>query len=1849
MKELFKWRLSVVATLLSFTLSNLQAQDMYEIETPDFDFPKDVMKDAERDLKKGLAAHDQKLIVRSLINHGLAQTSISRENIDQTIGKIDSVLQVGKLEPDYQALLWLVKARVYADSEWNPYLNTSSDVAERKKQQTQCNKKAIEILTGSGKEYMTKPVEQYTGILNLGNELGKRSIPSIFDFAAEQLESDDSDGSIRQARIQLHKEDQDIMPMIYLEGCCSGIQLTSEQALSIYQKYARYDESALILKRLGTEDKYYQYYCDYQKEHPHSVFNPEIKNLQLAIEEKWVTPNYAPLLQSSDSICVTTNIKNVNECELTLYKIPNQVWNTKKDMIKVKDLIPIDQKTVKANGTIPFLQNDIHTTFAPKGTGRYVVLASFPTPKGKIYKQKEIDKYALENSALIISDIRGFFLGNKVFVVDSHTGQPIPDAVVKLGRRGLPRASLTFRTNKDGFVAIGSDSNESYIYGDISISNGADDCTPEVYFNYHKSGPYTRETVAIHTDLNIYRPGETIRMSIIAYSCSTTSRKPLPSVELEVTLEDASHKKVNTQKLTTDNFGQATCEMEIPTDRMNGNFTIRVSDGGQIHSSHIVSVSEYKTPTFYVDLSDTRANQFKDGKAAIKGRVMSYSGLPVANTTVKCTLSREIWWRYWGLVEESHSHEFSVTTDAEGHFEYDCPEDWTQSNAYYTYQLSAICTNTAGETHEAQTHFWMGSNRGIQAEENTYKIDGNKPVEIAYSYNSTAENETSVICRYTLLTQQGKVAAEGSFDIIKEEKVDWHKLASGSYRLRLLLDGDADDKSSEATVVLYRESDKQPPVEGALWIPKASQSVTASGNARFLIGNRVESYFYYTANSRDKVESEGWVHYTPGMHWMELPIPAAKDEILDICIYCINDGKISNEKLHFNAPAKNEVKVNMVSFRDKLQPGSREHWTFSLSDAEGKPAHSRMLLELYNLALEKLSSNRWSLGAAYCSRNFSRFRDFSFYNQARRLYYSEVDNSIERQNIELPNLEFYGNSFFEYRGVLDDVVVVGYGTVRKNGLASTRSEKARVMTMADSAPMMAKASNIIVAEEAETDGIVGDDGRSDDNGFDNIELRTDEVKVALWAPQLTTDAEGNISLEWDVPNFNTTWCMQALAYDKSMASSLLTKTILVQRPLMVQPSLPRFLRAGDQTELAANVMNASDEAQTADVLVELFDPRTDKVIKSQRQTLSLESKETKVVTIGYNAPAEAPYIGFRIKALDKNGNGDGEQQMLPILTNISPVIETAPFFMNPDQLTTTLEVKQPKAGSKNNRLTLEYCNNPIWYCITALPTIADESTATSIGVAHKLYAIALASYYAKQNPFVLEVINEWKQQADSASNPLISRLRQDADLKITSLLASPWLPEAERQELRMAALEQLFSQSLSDTAIGQLIERLNNFHRPDGGFAWIDDSHCPISDHKSSYWATGVVLQLAGELDHLNSLPKNEKLHLLIAKAISYYDKETVKLESELLKEFKEHHWNKSKADKSRPSYLVFMGYAYIRSLFKDSDFKVSESLRNSRINKRILEDLAAEWNELSYEDKAFAAITLHRGGKQQVAKRIMESIRQFAICHPTRGMYWENVGRWSWHKPVAITTTILEAFAEIDPRQKELDEIRKWILLDKQTSDWGGSSMAANVVYTLLSTGSDWLSDTPHSAKIHLGGNHEDIILPAEHLGYTRFELPADVKQVSIEREGNQPAWGAIYHQYAAPMKQIEAQHIDEVRIEKEIVIEGNVAHIRLKVVNTKALEYLVIKDERPACLEPVDQTSGYHWQRGLYYQESKDQETRFFINRLEAGSHSYEYDCYVTNPGNFSCGIATIQSMYAPQMTAHSAGSEMKTEVEK
>ena len=753
------------------------------------------------------------------------------------------------------------------------------------------------------------------------------------------------------------------------------------------------------------------------------------------------------------------------------------------------------------------------------------------------------------------------------------------------------------------------------------------------------------------------------------------------------------------------------------------------------------------------------------------------------------------------------------------------------------------------------------------------------------------------------------------------------------------------------------------------------------------------------------------------------------------------------------------------------------------------------------------------------------------------------------------------------------------------------------------------------------------------SALNEIKLREADVKTALWMPMLTSDVNGELAIEFEAPEFCTTWIAQAVAFTSNMVTNKVSKEFVTQKPIMVKSSLPRFVRTGDSVMLKANVMNVTDQATAFTAMVEIFNPRTNEVLHSQRFTGNLASKGTEVVAVNFLVPDTIPFVGFRVKAANEVF-GDGEQVMLPVLSHIAPVVDTRPFFVDAAQQQFEMQFPQ---FPLNSRVTLEYANNPVWYCITALPTIYSPNYHIATSLAHNLFAEVLAQGVAKSNPLIKTAIEQWRTNEHDST--LVSMLSKNADLKIGSLMDSPWVNEAERQSLRMEQLITLFDEKQMSEEHKKIVTALQKLQRADGGFPWYDYPGC-----ESSLYTTETVLQLIGELHHLGFALEDSDISRMEKKALAFYDKEMLE-------------WWNIQQKNSKRNYSGFSSYVYIRSLFPH----VELPKQNKKMLSRALSAMKTDWKGLPLGEKAYYALALNRNGFHKEAARIVESLRQFALTKPELGMYWDNlqVG-WRYFDKVAITSTILQAFHEVGASTEEINQIRKWILLMKQSNDWGSSSLAADAVCALLSTGSQWLEQS-EKPSITIDGEQVDFSHIDEYVGYCRKTIPVKSgATLKIQREGASPAWGAIYCQYSAPAAAIEQSSITEMSIRKEYFVYaddgsltpvdnhqfhvGDKVQVRMVMKVNKDLDFVTVSDERGACFEPKDQTSGYRAMDGIYYfMETKDALTNLFFSALPKGTHIVSYDTYVTTEGTFSAGIATAQCQYAPQISAHSAGAKI------
>lgn len=1256
----------------------------------------------------------------------------------------------------------------------------------------------------------------------------------------------------------------------------------------------------------------------------------------------------------------------------------------------------------------------------------------------------------------------------------------------------------------------------------------------------------TLYSIQLLTDRGIYRPGEKVYYTAVLQGNTSNKRNLLGGRQLVVAFSNPDGKNIATDTLSTDAFGQAKNSFELPKGEKTGYFglNVRYLEKAKVNASawRNIMVSEYKAPTFEIDFkgSPDRISHV-DSLFTLCGQVRSLSGVPVSYRDVTLKLVKSSWWRYSN--EGGREIIRTIQTDGEGRFSLEKETRMLTGEhpSWRTYvNISAECTNLGGETQSAE-HSLVIENEDEKFTETAV----NKDLKPVISDPSQLTN-----------------------DMI--------------------------------------------PANSSLWIHEMFHNRKAEHDAVVCIGTSVpDAYIFYIVSDQLGSLSHGWLHYDkPGLHDFRYPMPQQAplgqqpvERELKIQFLSMYHGEISTEECRVvPTDEMDNVHIACVSFRDRLIPGTSETWTFRL---EGRRLNltqqqARLMLGLYDHSLDNIVPFRWDFNNPLVHRGGDGFTFGRNSNSLRSIHALGYTEQPEIIYPSWPSLYLYKQNFFSVRTrskgrilyasatageelALEEEVdgeallevealagnsINGYTSARKNAVLAAPNA---IESLTEAAG--ADAMTVVQYEDAA-------------QSLANVKMREGQTRLALWEPMLTTDSLGQVSITFEVPDQNTTWRMQALALTPWGTYAQLDTTLLSQRPLMVQPSLPRFLRQGDQLNLTGLVLNATEQRQQVTTLVEVYNPRSQQTIASRAIKFQLDKGGQQEVSLNLIVPDTLEQIAFRIRAQVEGGEyggfGDGEQQMLPVLPAVSPVIETIPFYLNPGDSAFTIEL--PDNLPEGAKIEMEWCDNPIVYCLEALPSLMVETYPTSSSLAHRLFAYALSEQIVHRYPA-----------------------------------------------------------SLADSLMVQL-QKLQN---PDGGFSWID-----YPERRSSLYATAEVLELFGELQQLGALSKLSSA-TLVNRALKYYDKQMT-----------DYYFDLSKKNRKKLDVNYFSYYLYLRSLFPDQAL----SERSQKLFKEALKQSSDRWGELNLAGRAYVALALYRQSpkQQKSARGIVESLRQFSLTHPKRGMYWDQLeySGYRWLRNVSQTSLLLQTFALIDPHTAELDQIRKWLLLEKQTNSWGNSSLAADAVYALLQSGSEWESGKQIEA-LKYDSLHDRLLL-RDTLSTLRT-LPSSTRMVYVPAASpDHPSWGAVYMHYAAPTRTASANSNEELSIQKQLLdANGNVLSledlandstllqvgdrvtIRLRITTTREMSEVQVIDERASCFEPVDQLSGYRWGRELgYYQESLDQRTVFLIPRLPRGEHWITYDLHVTSPGQFALGLAKVQCQYAPMFNAHTEGRVVRAE---
>ncbi|MEM6343051.1 MAG: alpha-2-macroglobulin family protein [Bacteroidota bacterium] len=979
-----------------------------------------------------------------------------------------------------------------------------------------------------------------------------------------------------------------------------------------------------------------------------------------------------------------------------------------------------------------------------------------------------------------------------------------------------------------------------------------------------------------------------------------------------------------------------------------------------------------------------------------------------------------------------------------------------------------------------------------------------------------------------------------------------------------------------------------------------------------------------------------------------------------------------------------DLQLSWSTFRSKLQPGQQEEWRLNIKGPQGEAVAAEMVATLYDASLDAFAPNTFGLSlfpkyGMFWSSYWDTEQSFGLNTAQGTREKAEYERLRQLRNVPQRGYDRLRIGIGRYGNYAFGVHVPGSAAPRQRELTFQAAPAPVAQARAQAAPAMALEKDVgldlAIRDEDRVNTFgesLGEDSWRPKNKDDKKPrtevkstappIRTNLQETAFFFPQLRTDKQGDISLSFTMPEALTRWKFLGLAHTEDLQSGVLGGETLTQKELMVQPNLPRFLREGDSLRLIAKLSNLSEEALAGNAKLEIFDARTMASVLSnfsvERSEQSFDLAATKNQTLAWEVvvPENVPAVVIQISAQSQTF-GDGEENVLPVLPNRMLVTESLPMSMlKSGKKTYTfkgLAAADQSSTLKHQSLTLEFSSNPAWYAVQSLPYLMEFPYECTEQIFSRLYANTLASHIANQNPRIEAIYQQWQQAATQGdSRSFMSMLEQNQDLKTALLEETPWVRQANNESERKKRLGLLFDLNRisleSATAKRQLEER----QLPNGAFSWFPGM-------RESRYITQLVVTGIGHLQKLGvSSLGNPEIGNMTSQAIRYLDREMQKDYERYTRRTPKEDWNKYVPGATQIQYL------YMRSFFPDME------QTNGTGQAYVFYYTQAEkyWLQQSRQLQGMLALTFHRTENQAGSRKILTSLKENALIDEERGMYWQDQrnGYYWYQSDIERHALLTEAFYEAGGDLAAVAQLKLWLLQNKRTHDWKSTRATVAACNALLATGADWLQNQELVA-ISLGGEaispqtDEAVNLEAG-TGYFQKaweanEIDASKASVVLQKANEELAWGAMYWQYFEQMDKIKFASTPLSVTRKLFKVEntpdgeklmatqafsvGDKVRVLLEIRADRAMEYVHLKDQRAALFEPKDVLSQYTWQGGLgYYQSTRDLSTNFFFDYLPQGTYVLEYDLYATQSGNASQGISTLQSMYAPEFSAHSEG---------
>ena len=1407
---------------------------------------------------------------------------------------------------------------------------------------------------------------------------------------------------------------------------------------------------------------------------------------------------------------------------------------------------------------------------------------------------------------------------HRYVVVNATDGQPVPGAKIVLYDRNYDDKTGKFKRLIHARMTTDAQG-EAYfknVDGNVLISTSNDKFAPakDIYLSraryYEKKDDEMK--YQLFTDRAIYRPGQKVHASAVSYIVKKGLDASVPgkSMELKFILRDANWKQVAEQKATTDEYGTASVDFELPKEGLTGQYSISVNGT----ATEYVRVEEYKRPTFEITFPKVNEKYTWGDTVVVKASAKTYAGVPVQGAKVeyKVTRRNQMWW--WGARSADVLVKSDTTvTREDGTFEVEIPLEASQSESkadmndfmriarFFNFDVSAVVTDISGESHAGEMSLPLGTKPTAFSVDMPKRIEADSLKTVTFNYCNASGMPIASHLKYRIDGGEWKVAEANAPVAIKEYAASSASSSassaqvwkSGVHQLEAICGTD----TLQQKFTLFSIKDTHPMEPTTEWYYQTAKTFPRDGKPVYVQVGSSENgaHIVYSIIAGNKLLEKG--AWELGDSIVTLPFTYKPEYASGVVINYsfVKNGECYTRKISIARPLP-EKKLNITwkTFRDRLTPGQKEKWTLQITTPDGKPAKAQLMSVLYDKSLDQLADHTWKM-----SLGFSQWLPDCYWKSNLKYYEMGLSGTYPTKYYDEKELDVdqFDGKFFSYYAYMQAVELSKLERSSGGTVESVRIQKdelvreeAKVMRIRGSkmarvgafAPSVNKVFDVV----EEMPQFAGGSGSDAGQFLDKVQIRENLNETAFFYPALESDNQGNVAINFTLPESVTTWKFMGLAHDKEMRNGLLVDEAVAQKTVMVQPNMPRFLREGDKATIVAKLSNTSDKKVSGNARMQILDAETQKVVWQKTQGYRIDAEGSATISFDVQGLKEGVYINKVVAA--GNGYSDGEQHYLPVLSNRELVVNTLPITLhqpgeqsfNLSKLFLNKEGKQAK-GAEDAKVTVEYTNNPSWLMVKALPSISNPDEEDAISLMSAIYANTITTHIQKH-------LSLEKQPEQNLSQETIRLQNQ--------------------------------------------VEKLKKLQNPNGSFSWWKGM-------KGSRYMTTSVAEMMVRLNAVAGVQKSTAK--MLTSAINYLSWQTAQEVRKMKKQEEKKH-------KVSPSEQA-LHYLYILSM---DGRKMKQNLEADKAY--LLEKMSKMTGDFTIYGKARAAVVLAKNCQQNAdyrekAGEYLQSVNEYAVYREEMGRYYDTrKALYSWRNyKIPTQVSVIEAMQMLKPNDKQtIEELQRWLLMSKRTQVWDTPVNTVDAVYAFMKGNESNWNRKAENAVLKLDGKLLPMPQDSTTLGYVRTEKAGKASTLSISKKSDYTSWGAVYAEFKQPLSEIASLE-SGIKVSRKVENQkkakvGDKIKVIITITADRDYDFVKIVDKRAACLEPVNQLSGYQWGMECYV-SPKDNTTNFYFDRLSKGKHFVEMEYYVDRKGDYQSGSCTAECTYSPEFGGRTEAYKM------